>query len=56
MGDDCDVCCGLGTYPIIDRHGTTLYEIECPECFGASAQPDEHKEAEEPLPHDHVPP
>ena len=32
----CKVCCGLGTYPIIDRFGSTLYEIKCPECLGIS--------------------
>ena len=32
----CDVCCGSGTYPIIDRFGTTRYEIKCPECLGIS--------------------
>ncbi len=30
----CMVCCGTGTYPIIDRRGSTLYEIHCPECGG----------------------
>jgi hypothetical protein len=30
----CDVCCGSGRYPVIDRRGRQLYEITCPECFG----------------------
>lgn len=31
----CDVCFGTpGWYPIIDRYGSQLYEITCPECFG----------------------
>jgi len=29
---DCDVCLGMGTYPIINRHGQDLYAIPCPEC------------------------
>lgn len=29
---DCDVCLGMGTYPIINRHGQDLYSIPCPEC------------------------
>lgn len=31
---ECDVCCGMGRYPIINRMGQQLYEIRCPECFG----------------------
>lgn len=30
--DTCDVCLGMGTYPIINRHGQDLYAIPCPEC------------------------
>jgi hypothetical protein len=31
----CDVCYGTpGFYPIIDRKGRELYEIQCPECGG----------------------
>ena len=29
---NCDVCLGMGTYPIINRHGQDLYAIPCPEC------------------------
>jgi DnaJ-class molecular chaperone len=32
--EECDVCCGSGVYPIINRYGQQLYEIECPECSG----------------------
>lgn len=28
----CDVCLGVGTYPVINRHGEDLYVIPCPEC------------------------
>lgn len=31
----CDVCHGTpGRYPVINRFGTQLYEIVCPECLG----------------------
>jgi DnaJ-class molecular chaperone len=30
----CAVCEGEGTYPVINRHGRTLYYIRCPECEG----------------------
>lgn len=30
----CDVCNGSGDYPVINQHGTHLYSIRCPECFG----------------------
>lgn len=28
----CEVCLGIGTYPIINRLGEDLYSIPCPEC------------------------
>lgn len=31
----CDVCRGLGTYPVIDQHGSHRYDIPCPECHGS---------------------
>jgi hypothetical protein len=34
MNESCEVCCGTGRYPIINRAGAHLYDIECPECFG----------------------
>lgn len=38
----CDVCYGTpGKYPVIDRHGRQLYEIECPECGGDGETPDD---------------
>ena len=30
--NSCDVCFGLGTYPVINRLGEDLYSIPCPEC------------------------
>lgn len=39
---ECDVCCGMGDYPIIDRRGSTLYCIRCPECYGSGqAEPED---------------
>lgn len=36
----CDVCYGTpGFYPVIDRFGSQLYEIVCPECFGTAHRP-----------------
>lgn len=36
----CDVCYGTpGRYPVIDRFGRQLYEIECPECRGTDDAP-----------------
>jgi DnaJ-class molecular chaperone len=29
---DCDMCNGMG---VIDRYGTHLYSIVCPECVGS---------------------
>ena len=38
----CDVCYGTpGRYPVIDRFGTQLYEIVCPECCGSGLSEDE---------------
>ena len=35
MAKQCDVCFGTpGKYPVINRFGQQLYEIECPECYG----------------------
>lgn len=31
-GLSCDVCEGLGVYPIYDRHSRLRYWIVCPEC------------------------
>lgn len=39
----CEVCDGLGLYPIMNRHGRELYSIRCPECHGCGptvAEPD----------------
>jgi hypothetical protein len=41
---DCNVCCGLGRYPIIDRYGSERYSITCPECDGCGLD-DEGQEA-----------
>jgi len=30
--EPCEVCFGLGTYPVINRWGEELYSIPCPEC------------------------
>jgi phage FluMu protein Com len=43
----CTVCNDLGTYPIIDRFGSTLYEIKCPECLGISDEELERKAPED---------
>lgn len=43
----CDVCNDLGTYPIIDRFGTTRYEIRCPECLGVNNEELERKASED---------
>lgn len=32
---ECDVCEGLGKYPIHNRCGRELYDIRCPECSGS---------------------
>jgi hypothetical protein len=40
----CEVCCGLGRYPVITRTGRELYTIPCPECFGSGLS-DEEAEA-----------
>lgn len=41
---ECDVCYGTpGYYPIINRHGTELYSIRCPECFGSGKVAEERK-------------
>lgn len=35
----CDVCYGTpGRYPIINRFGSQLYDITCPECGGNGKQ------------------
>jgi len=34
MSDECEVCCGMGRYPIIDSSGRERYTITCPECDG----------------------
>lgn len=36
----CDVCEGMGVYPIINRKGSELYSIQCPECFGSGSKED----------------
>ena len=42
----CNVCYGTpGLYPIINRYGTELYSIECPECMGSGLTGDEESEA-----------
>ncbi len=43
----CKVCNDLGTYPIINRFGKTLYEIKCPECLGISDEELERKISED---------
>ena len=37
--EECEVCCGIGTYPVINKHGSTLYEMSCPQCFGSGECP-----------------
>lgn len=37
----CAVCNGLREYPIIDRYGSELYSITCPECEGCGLSSDE---------------
>lgn len=37
----CAVCEGEGRYPVINRYGTQLYTIQCPECFGDGLSEDE---------------
>jgi hypothetical protein len=44
----CEVCDGLGDYPIIDNRGSTRYYIRCPECFGHGSIEDEGEPKEEP--------
>lgn len=44
---NCAVCCGEGTYPIIDNRGSTLYYIKCPECLGISDAELERKAADD---------
>lgn len=40
----CDVCYGTpGKYPVIDRFGHQLYEIDCPECGGDGEKTDDSK-------------
>ena len=35
MPKECNVCFGTpGKYPVINRFGQQLYEINCPECYG----------------------
>jgi hypothetical protein len=46
--ETCEVCAGTGEYPIINRHGSHLYSIQCPECFGlgsACVEPETAAEA-----------
>jgi hypothetical protein len=43
----CEVCNGLGDYPIITITGRTLYYIRCPECHGISDEELERKCAED---------
>jgi hypothetical protein len=38
---ECNVCVGLRYYPIIDRYGTELYSISCPECMGTGTVQEE---------------
>jgi hypothetical protein len=38
----CDVCQGLGTYPIHNQSGTQLYDIQCPDCFGTGETEEEN--------------
>lgn len=45
MGE-CNVCCSEGRYPVIDRFGSELYTIKCPECYGYGTSEDEDPEAE----------
>lgn len=33
----CDVCAGLGDYPIINSKGREIYAIQCPECLGSGS-------------------
>jgi hypothetical protein len=44
----CEVCDGLGDYPIIDNRGSARYYIRCPECFGHGSIEDEDEPKEEP--------
>jgi hypothetical protein len=38
----CEVCNGTpGRYPIHNKFGKQLYEIECPECFGSGLTDEE---------------
>ena len=31
---ECDVCVKTGRYPVINKFGTTLFDIRCPNCNG----------------------
>lgn len=45
---ECPVCCGMGTYPVIDKFGTERYSIRCPECYGSGKEgQEEAREAAE---------
>jgi hypothetical protein len=48
----CDVCAGMGQYPIINSKGRELYSITCPECFGSGAA----KEDADPVEYPALPP
>lgn len=41
----CDVCIGMGRYPIINRYGRELYTIACPECGGSGMTEQEADDA-----------
>jgi hypothetical protein len=38
--DKCNVCEGLGLYPIHDRRGKEVFCIECPACDGCGLSDD----------------
>lgn len=45
MTEECEVCEGEGTYPVMDKYGKHRFSISCPECFGSgTCEPDEDEE------------
>jgi hypothetical protein len=43
---DCEVCGGPGTYEIYNMHGSAVYSIPCPECYGSGKAHEEEADAE----------
>jgi hypothetical protein len=48
---ECEVCCGEGAYPVIDKWGKERFCISCPECFGSGEAFSETDEPE----YEHLP-